>query len=155
MARVDEYFGDRKHQWLIRHITVLLRNLADADRHGDVVEHGAAVREESTDHHETTAELGVSDHDPAISVMPRVRPVAFDVLDAHADISPVKDQRAVLHEYHQAEAQRPGELHDAVRVLDFEHDVEDARDEEEGDQTEADYVHQHVRVFAYQRGGFE
>lgn len=84
--------------------------------------------------------------------MPRVHPVALDVLDTHADISPVKDQRAVLYENHQTEAQRPGELQGVVRVLDFEYNVEGTRDKEKGDQAEADYVHQHARISLYQRG---
>lgn len=51
VTSVDDHPGDRVHQWLIRQITVSVRNLARADRHGDVIEHGTAVREERADHY--------------------------------------------------------------------------------------------------------
>lgn len=112
---------------MIRHVTVFLRNFARADRHGDEIEHSTAVREDCADRHETTAELCIFYHNRVIIMMPRIYPIAFDVFDAHADISLVKNQRDVLYQNHQAVAQRTSELQGVVHVFDFEHDVKNAR----------------------------
>jgi len=154
VTRVDDHSGDWIHQWLIRQIAIYLCNFALAHRHGEI-ERGTAVSEDRVDHYETTAEFRVPDHNRAIVVMLRVHPIVLDMLDAYTDISPVKNQRTVLNENHHTIDQRAGKLQHHVSVFDFEHDVEDARDEEKDNQTEADHVHQYVCISLYQRRGFE
>lgn len=93
VTRVDNRSSNRIHQRPIRQIYVRLRNFAVDKRQSEIIKRCTTVREEHADHHETSAELRVSDHDRSIAVMSRVHPVVLNVFETDADITFAINQR--------------------------------------------------------------
>jgi len=100
VSRVDYHAGDRIHQWPIRQISAVLRDLSVTERQSKIIECGTAVHEERADLYETPTEFRVPDHDIPITIIPSAHPVTRDMFDATADVVLTEDQRGIFHDGH-------------------------------------------------------
>lgn len=111
----------------------VVRRDQDGQRHDRVVGHAAGVQEDDAQRGESATYQRVSQHHPAVILMPHDPPVVLDVLDASADRCDARPHEAIFDCGSQAEADRPEQLdlhvdvllaQESVRAGGYEHEAQ-------------------------------